>query len=226
MQLFRRSVFRVCLLGLALPALAAASDRPAVDGARIHAKGGADPAAAACASCHNADALGIPAAAVPRLAGLQAAYLAKQLADFRAGTRIDPMMQPIARALSEAEIQAVSQTLSALPAPAYPTDAPTAESLGATLALRGDPAGKVPACVSCHGPGGVGLGDDVPPLVGQGAPYLKAQLDAWRQGTRKNDEDDLMGSVARALSEEQAQAVVDYFAGMRPLADAIKSPAP
>lgn len=201
----------LCGLLLALQAQAA-------DGLKIHTQGAANPAAMACASCHGADGMGMAAAGFPRLAGLSAKYLAKQLADFRSGSRANPIMQPIAAALSADESAAVSQALAALPAPEYPRilrSAP-AESRGAELALRGAWERNVPECVSCHGPGGVGVGDAFPPLAGQSAQYLGAQLNAWRQGTRKNDPNDLMGHVARALSDDEVKAVSDYFAGLAP----------
>lgn len=201
----------LCTLLLALQAQAA-------DGQKIHTQGAANPAAMACASCHGVDGMGMAAAGFPRLAGLSAEYLAKQIADFRSGARANPIMQPIAAALSDAETQAVSQTLAALPAPAYPRilrSAP-AEGSGEVLALRGAWERNIPECVSCHGPGGVGVGSAFPPLAGQSAQYLSAQLNAWRQGTRKNDPNDLMGHVARAMSDAEVQAVSAYFASLAP----------
>ena len=46
------------------------------------------------------------------------------------------------------------------------------------------------------------------------AGYLSAQLNAWRQGTRKNDPNDLMGHIARAMTDDEVQAVAEYFAGL------------
>lgn len=55
---------------------------------------------------------------------------------------------------------------------------------------------------------------ELPPLAGQSAQYLGAQLNAWRQGTRKNDPNDLMGHIARAMSDDEVQAVAGYFADL------------
>jgi cytochrome c553 len=207
---------RLPLAGLC--ALLLAAQVQAADGQKLLTQGGANPAAMACAGCHGADGMGMAAAGFPRLAGLSAGYLAKQIGDFRSGTRANPIMQPIAAALSDDEIKAVSRTLAALPAPAYPRTgrAETAEGSGARLALRGAWERNIPECVSCHGPGGLGVGDTFPPLAGQSAQYLSAQLNAWRQGTRKNDPDDLMGHVARSLSDAEVTAVSDYFASLNP----------
>lgn len=211
MKIFRLPLAGVCALLLGAQAHAA-------DGQKIFTQGGSNPAAMACASCHGADGMGMAAAGFPRLAGLPASYIAKQLADFRAGTRSNPVMQPLAAALADDEIQAVSQTLAAMPAPAYPRigRAEAAEGRGAVLALRGAWERNIPECVSCHGPGGSGVGEAFPPLAGQSAQYLTSQLNAWRQGTRKNDPNDLMGHVARAMTDDEVKAVADYFASLSP----------
>ena len=43
-------------------------------GADVYTKGGANPAALACLTCHGADGMGMAAAGFPRLAGLSAEY--------------------------------------------------------------------------------------------------------------------------------------------------------
>jgi len=82
------------VLGLAalLPLLALAAD-----GMDIMQKGGANPAAPPCMTCHGADGKGMAASGFPRLAGLPEAYIAKQLADFKAGRRKNPSCNPLPR---------------------------------------------------------------------------------------------------------------------------------
>ncbi|NMG35342.1 c-type cytochrome [Azoarcus sp. TTM-91] len=205
-----------CARPVILAALLAAGPGFAADGGKIYREGGANPVAVACTSCHGADGQGLGAAGFPALAGVSAAYVAKQLADFRSGSRINPVMQPIAQALSEGEIAAVASRVSAMPGPVIKrvTRADEASGMGATLALRGAWERNIPECVACHGPGGAGVGGGFPPLAGQSPEYLAAQLNAWRQGTRKNDPNDLMGHIARGLSEEEVKAVSEYFAGL------------
>jgi cytochrome c553 len=56
-----------------------------------------------CAACHGPE--GVSANPMwPNLAGQQEQYLAKQLRDFRAGTRKDPVMGPMAMPLSDEDI--------------------------------------------------------------------------------------------------------------------------
>ncbi len=105
---------RIVLSSLMLIAASAAN---AADGQKIFTQGGAQPGATACFACHGGDGMGMLAAGFPRLAGLSAGYLSKQLEDFRSGSRVSAVMQPLAKALTEDEIQAVSSTLAAMPAP-------------------------------------------------------------------------------------------------------------
>ncbi|MDX1298081.1 MAG: c-type cytochrome [Pseudomonas sp.] len=197
------------LLALTVPTQAA-------DPAAVYSKGGSNPAAMACATCHGAEGEGLAAAGFPRLAGLSADYMKKQLADFASGQRANPIMQPIAAALSPEEADAVMALLANKPRPQVEPisrDA-LAEGPGAVLALRGAWERNIPECVACHGPSGVGVGNAFPPLIGQSAQYLSAQLVAWQQGTRKNDPNDLMGHIARSLSQDEVKAVSEYFANL------------
>lgn len=60
-----------------------------------------------CASCHGAK--GISAAPIwPNLAGQKAAYMVKQLKDFKSGKRKDPSMGPMAKPLSPKDMEDVS----------------------------------------------------------------------------------------------------------------------
>jgi cytochrome c553 len=60
-----------------------------------------------CAACHGA--AGISAVPMyPNLAGQKEAYLAKQLKDFKAGKRKDPVMGPMAMVLSDEDIANIS----------------------------------------------------------------------------------------------------------------------
>lgn len=169
---------------------------------------------AACASCHGKDGGG--QASFPRLAGMNSVYLLKQLQDFSSGRRANPIMQPIAKALSRDDRIAMANYYAALPVPAAvvrPTAPVTgADDAGARLATRGKWSVGVPACVQCHGPGGVGVGDNFPPLAGQPAAYIAAQLNAWKDGMRKNDPLELMRHLSGRLSADEIEAVSQWFA--------------
>lgn len=193
--------------------LAWCSAASATDAAAI-ARQGNGRGAPACQSCHGGDGGGQAGTDFPRLAGLDAAYLRKQLGDFASGARANAVMKPIALALSSDERQALAAYYSALPIPASkPGGAPTAaDSVGALLATRGRWSQQLPGCEQCHAPGGVGVGAHFPPLAGQPASYIEAQLRAWQQGLRHNDPLDLMKHLSGALSESDIVAVADWFA--------------
>jgi cytochrome c553 len=99
----------------------------------------------------------------------------------------------------------------ALPTAYQPADP---EDAAEWLANRGDWAedSMIPACNQCHGPNGQGVGDVFPPLAGQHAGYLAAQLEAWRAGSRHNDPNQLMVGVAERLDEAQIVMIADYYA--------------
>ncbi|WP_415889164.1 c-type cytochrome [Neptuniibacter sp. SY11_33] len=66
-----------------------------------------------CAACHGEN--GISALPMyPNLAGQKAAYLAKQLRDFKSGARKDPVMAPMSSTLSDADIDNLSAYYSSL----------------------------------------------------------------------------------------------------------------
>lgn len=88
--------------------------------ANIYLQGGAQPGALACVACHGADGMGLAPAGFPRLAGISADYLSKQLRDFQSGKRVSPVMQPLAKALTDDEIALVTQAIAAMPAPPVP----------------------------------------------------------------------------------------------------------
>ncbi|MEO8858689.1 MAG: c-type cytochrome [Burkholderiaceae bacterium] len=203
---------------LALPALAQES----AQGRKI-AMEGAGSAVPACATCHGANGEG--SGAFPHLAGTGQAYLQAQLGAFANGSRKNAVMQPIAKALSDAQRSAVAQHYSSLAAQQKGVDpaqlAPA--QAGAWLATRGRWADQVPACAQCHGPGGNGVGTSFPPLAGLPAAYITEQLQAWKDGTRPPGPQGLMQTVAQKLTSADIQAISAYYAGNVAVASVDKS---
>ena len=80
-------------------------------------------------------------------------------------------------------------------------------------------------CESCHGPGGISTEADVPSLAGKSVAYLREVLDqfyyyerhcrttTYRHGDRPKTPLN-MCNVANTLSEEDKQALADYFSRM------------
>ena len=69
----------------------------------------------ACQACHGSSGVGT-AADIPNLAGQKSAYLQAQLVAFRAGERKHDLMNPIAKQLSDADIENLAAFWSSLPA--------------------------------------------------------------------------------------------------------------
>ncbi len=175
---------------------------------------GSPQGAHACATCHGEQGQGRIKAAFPHLAGLPRGYLVRQLQHFDVLARDNPSMQAIAHKLTSTQIDALATYFSQqVPPPIMPPATPP-PALGTELALQGRNA--VPACVTCHGPGGRGLGGALsaafPPIAGQPAVYIERQLKAWKQGQRPPGPDGLMGAIAKHLSVAEITAVSQYFA--------------
>jgi len=179
-------------------------------------------AAGMCMACHQADGSGMHVQggeSWPRLAGLDEAYIAKQLHDYKAGTRQSASMMPFANMLSDqqiADIAAYYSQLPATPGKGGENAHDAALRRGQQLAERGDWSEYIVSCKSCHGPDNQGAGDVFPGIAGQHAGYIKAQLKAWQAEARANDPQDLMGAVARRMSDDDIHAVAVWLANQNP----------
>ncbi|MBN9407109.1 MAG: c-type cytochrome [Burkholderiales bacterium] len=202
------------LLG-ASPAWAAPAD--VQHGAAIAAQG-VPPAVAACVTCHGAKGEGGPG--FPPLAGQGAGYLREQLDAFADGTRANAIMAPIAKGLDAPARADVAAWFASLPSGIAPQAAGPADpkDQGAWLVERGRWADGIPACASCHGPGGAGVGEHFPALARLGAAYMQAQIDAWKSGQRPPGPLGLMQGIAKKLSHDDISAVAQYYASRPPSA--------
>ena len=179
-------------------------------------------AAMACFTCHGADGAGDGAGAVPRIAGMPAWYLHKQLDDYAAGTRHNSAMTGIAQKLTQAERESVSAYYALLEAPYPPTPDFAADrelQWGQQLAAVGSAGRAVPACINCHGPAGSGMAPSVPYLAGQYAEYIALQLSLWKEGERNNDPANVMRAIARKMTAGDMRAVGRYYERVRPLGE-------
>ncbi|WEY38480.1 c-type cytochrome [Paraburkholderia sp. SUR17] len=169
-----------------------------------------------CAACHGADG-NSAGGAYPKLAGQHPEYLVKQLHDFKPAegkpaARSNPIMAGFAGALSDQDMQNVAAYFAAqAPKPGYAHNASTV-ALGQKIYRGGDAERGVPACAACHGPTGQGIPTQYPRLSGQWSEYIVAQLTAFQQGTRNNNEP--MHAVSLRLSDSEIKAVADYIAGL------------
>ncbi len=196
------------LAALAAPSIAAdATATPKPDLAKGQAT-----ATQVCSACHAADGTrGSPAN--PIIAGQHADYLVKQLTEFKAAKRQNPVMQGMAAPLTEADVKNVAAFYASKEV--KPGFAKNKELvvLGEKIYRGGIASKQVPACAGCHSPTGAGIPAQYPRLAGQHADYTETQLHAFRLGTRANSLQ--MQQVASKMNEREIKAVADYVAGLR-----------
>lgn len=178
-----------------------------------------------CDHCHGAEGFSAEPM-IPNLAGMDRLSVWKQLEDFRSGKRPSRMMQPIAAQLSAQGVADVAAYYSMLPTTPDPQDNrsfpqpmsdPEKARMAEDLIVFGDGHRGIPPCQACHGP--VGYLKGAPPLIPQNGDYLRTQLKHFTDGSRGNDINVVMRSVARQLTDEEKTAVSEYYgAGRGPAA--------
>lgn len=165
-----------------------------------------------CVACHQG-ARQTQTQLIPKLDGLDAATLYKQLDDYRSGRRAWGVMGAIAKALSPQDVANVAAYYAGLPSgrnTAAPLWAgPVPDDAAPRLVVLGDPKRGIAPCAACHGPTGYKQG--APPLAGQHAGYIERQLLAFAQGTRRNDVYATMRTISRALSAEERNEIARYY---------------
>jgi cytochrome c553 len=169
---------------------------------------------ATCAACHGAAGEGSSTGAIPRLAGQNADYLAHALSMFKDGTRASPVMQPIAKNLSDSDMRQLADYFAAQHPPlAQAVTAPTAAQIetGRQLAQAGDGA-NVTACFACHAAGGTGNGARFPSIAGQPASFTVERLHEFQDRAKKGAvKPGTMTAVAAQMSDAQIEAAAAYL---------------
>jgi cytochrome c553 len=212
---FVKSLF-VAILAVSSVAYAAEEKKaPKADlakGEALYTSGDAARNVTACVACHGA-AGNSTIAQNPKLAGQFDTYVSKQLHDFKTPQRNNPVMTPIAKALSEDDIRNVAAFLDKQQQkPGAAKNKDTVE-FGKKIYRAGIAEKNVPACASCHGASGNGIPAQFPRLAGQHQDYTAAQLISFRTGARKNSSQ--MTTIAKRMSDDEMQAVADYVAGLK-----------
>ncbi len=185
--------------------------------------------AGTCAACHGVDGNAEAAPTVyPRIAGQGERYIARQLALFKSGERMSPIMQPFAAMLSAQDMRdlgahyALQKSGAGIADDAVveggPYDGMKFYEIGQTLFRSGDAKRGIPACMACHGPAGSGNpGPAYPHVGGQQAWYSAARLQAYRAGeTQEADRHlfDIMATVAKPLTDQEIEALASYMQGL------------
>lgn len=142
-----------------------------------------------CALCHGGYGQGTPGTMSPRLAGLPAGYLAKELRYYRDGVRhYAPMVVASSVAsMSDKDIDDISEYLAGvnlrtLNLPEIPAYTKGNADNGEEYFMD--------ECKGCHRPTGLGKPEkNVPPLAGQYGSYLFGQMKRFQRKDRHHDDD-------------------------------------
>lgn len=176
--------------------------------------GAGDPVAgkdksAMCQGCHGEDG-NSAAATFPKLAGQYAAYIQKQIKNFQAGSRSDPMMSGMAATVTEnqdlLDISAYFASQKQMKG-----DSPVVNEAGKERFLSAN------GCAGCHGPNGKGAGPgnpNAPVIGGQHKDYLIKQLKDFRDGNRTNEPSGMMALIAGMMSDDEMEEVASYVSGL------------
>lgn len=183
-----------------------------------------------CAGCHGEFGEGSIDGEYPRLAGIPASYLVKQLRLFKTRERLNIPMTPYTndRELPEEDIQVIAAYLSQieLPTKLPPIDEDTYDALERLQASKrvinippfsGDAEkGKAiyrDECASCHAKDGYGK-KDVPMLAGQRSEYLLRQFINFQEGGRIHDDEPDDAEIFKAFDEASMNGLLAYLSSL------------
>ena len=168
-------------------------------------------AAESCGGCHGENGVSKTPGA-PSLVGLDPKYLVAASLAYKSGQRKDDTMKSMVASLSEADLANVALYY-ALQKPAR-AGTPAAGDASAGKAAAG-------ACAGCHGDKGVAPDPANPSLAGQDAQYLATALQAYKDGSRK---DETMKGLAAALDDKSMKNLAAYYAAQQPQAPKVRKP--
>jgi cytochrome c-type protein NapC len=182
-----------------------------------------------CAGCHGEFGEGTADGEYPRLAGMDANYLARQLRHFKTRERLNIPMFPYAteRELPEEDVLTITAYLSQikLPSKLPPIDESKAFDALARLKASGLVVniarypGNVKRgqqfyqkqCAGCHGKKAEGdVRKEIPQLMAQRSLYLKRQIKKFRSGERLHD-DPRDADIFKSFDDDEINDMLAYL---------------
>lgn len=158
-----------------------------------------------CTMCHGAR--GLSQADSPNLAGQYPIAIYKQLQDYKTGARASAVMSPRVTDLSDQDMRDLAAYFAYLPR--LPGYHPTGKVPAPRIVTGGAPMRNIPPCASCHGT--IEYKTGAAWLEGESPVYLKAQLEAFTAGTRRNDISQQMRNIARNMTKDEIEAAAEYY---------------
>lgn len=204
-QLRTSATARRSILLLSLVSTVCAADEPKATGEAIYRY---------CISCHGERGEGGENGKHPRIAGLPARYVNKQLHDFKSQQRTNKPMLPIFKhhRFDETVIDTVANHIAAMPVPdlalwPYQPSPAAIEAFGSKQQLaEAGMAQYQSACADCHGLDGAGT-DAIPPLIHQYPRYLSKQMSDFAADRRSLPD----GANCAMPDQAQSEAVLNHL---------------
>ena len=157
-----------------------------------------------CVACHGENGIS-QMENIPSLAGQPDLFTQWQLVFFRAGTRKNEQMQPMAEGLDTEDVRNLGAYFAALKPPVPPKDDDP------DLSEKGKQAAAGRRCASCHGESYAGS-KATARIAGQREDYLVKALTDYKTNKRSGGNMAAMAEVARPLSDEEIAALAHYLA--------------
>lgn len=194
---------RFRLAGSGLPiTVGAALAYAALSASNVFAAEPVDAVLGSCWFCHGVNAPPKDPM-IPIIQGQQAAYLEKQLRDFRSGARESQIMSSMAESLRPADVARVAALIAAMTWPKQ-------------NASQAAPEPEVMAtCRACHGAelqGGPGPEGVAPRMAGQFSEYLADRMNAYARGEHPGAK--TMTALMKTQSAPERTRIAKYLSGL------------
>ena len=161
-----------------------------------------------CSACHGR-AGASRADAVPVLAGMPAWYFKKAIADYAAGRRPSPEMEPFSKMVGTLGVDEIAAYFAAQPRESSP--------LGVDRTAIGSGRAASTPCAACHGAEGRGdQAKGAPPLVGQPPGYLLNQMKLFKTDKRSPGDENLakVKALMKSLDDTTLAALAAYYSSL------------
>ncbi|MDR2870624.1 MAG: c-type cytochrome [Deferribacteraceae bacterium] len=155
-----------------------------------------------CTSCHGTNGAG-PGETIPYISGQSKEYLAITMTEMRDATRYATLMQTLAKGYNDEEIEALAAWFAARQ---WVSNTNKTDS---ALAANGKALSE--SCSSCHEESM----REVPRISGQPSGYLSKAMLEYKNMLRNNDGGAAMMIGVVDMSDEDIQALAEYYSGLK-----------
>jgi len=171
-----------------------------------------------CTACHGISKSNNPE--WPNLSQQSKKYLIEQLHAFKDGVRKNALMSSQAMGLSDQDIIDLASYYNSVSAEKSKIEGSEDEiTLGQNIYRGGIQDRGVPACISCHGPKGLGIDrSGYPKISGQHSAYLLSRLKNYKEGydnrSSMGANYSIMSVISFKLSNAEMKALSEYLQGL------------